>query len=311
GGSIRIPAAFCGIYGHRPSETLVPRFGYVPGPSLPNPAMIMNVQGPLARSAQDLELGLNSIIGPENGESIAWHVKLPPPRSTKLADFRVAVLPYADWLPVDEEIEASIDDLAFHLRRCGAKVSQAMPEDFDLWQHEKLYASLLSSVAQCDMDDATRLQVATWTRQCPDPFGEDEYAGLMASASHYFKWLEQRERYRISYRNFFRNWDILLSPVTISLPFQHYNTNIPMILRTLEINHKATPYMRMRVYPGLATLSGLPATAFPWGCSRSGLPISVQAIGPYLEDRTPLAFVALLEQAFGRAQSPPDYLGDQ
>jgi amidase len=311
GGSIRIPAAFCGIYGHRPSETAVPRSGYVPGPSLPNPAMIMNVQGPLARSASDLELGLDTIAGPEEGEDIAWRLTLPPPRHRSLADFRVAILPYASWLPVDDEIMASIDDLTFHLRRCGAKVAQAQPEGFDLWQHEELYASLLNSIAFFDLDDAVRLQLESSAKQASDLFSETEYPGLATNIAQYIQWLEEREKYRIRYRDFFREWDILLSPVTINLPFKHININVPFALRTLHINDKTIPYARMRVYPGIATLSGQPATAFPWGRSHTGLPIGLQAVGPYLEDKTPLTFVALLEKEFGGALPPPEYLDDQ
>src|SRR5438094_6359106 len=52
GGSTRVPAAFCGIFGHKPSETAVPRSGQFPRPSLPNAAGVMGVQGPLARSAE-------------------------------------------------------------------------------------------------------------------------------------------------------------------------------------------------------------------------------------------------------------------
>lgn len=65
GGSIRVPAAFCGVYGHRPSETLLPRSGQFPIPPLPNAAVVMGVQGPLARSAEDLELALSVLAGAE------------------------------------------------------------------------------------------------------------------------------------------------------------------------------------------------------------------------------------------------------
>src|SRR6266849_7399534 len=75
GGSIRIPAAFCGVYGHRPSDTAVPRYGHVPGSPLPNPAAVMAVQGPLARSASDLELALDVIAGPVVGEDVAWRLE--------------------------------------------------------------------------------------------------------------------------------------------------------------------------------------------------------------------------------------------
>src|SRR5437660_10978673 len=87
GGSIRVPAAFCGVYGHRPSETAMPRSGQFPYPPMPNAAVVMGVQGPLARSADDLELALDVLAGPEVGEDVAWRVELPPARRTRLADF--------------------------------------------------------------------------------------------------------------------------------------------------------------------------------------------------------------------------------
>ncbi len=108
GGSIRVPAAFCGVYGHKPSETALARSGHFPGSLLPNPAVVMGVQGPLGRTAEDLELGLKVAAGPEVGEDVAWKLKLPPARQQKLANLRVAVLPALDWVPLDAEINAAL-----------------------------------------------------------------------------------------------------------------------------------------------------------------------------------------------------------
>src|SRR5262249_14520522 len=89
GGSIRVPAAFCGVYGHRPSETLLPKSGQFPMPPLPNSAVVMGVQGPLARSAEDLDLALSVLAGPDVGEDVAWRVELPAPRRERLPGFPV------------------------------------------------------------------------------------------------------------------------------------------------------------------------------------------------------------------------------
>src|SRR5688572_18821152 len=80
GGSIRVPAAYCGVYGHRPSESAVPRHGSFPHGDVPNPAVVMGVQGPLARSASDLELLLDVLAGPDEDESAGWQLALPPAR---------------------------------------------------------------------------------------------------------------------------------------------------------------------------------------------------------------------------------------
>src|SRR5262249_31872085 len=91
GGSIRVPAAFCGVYGHRPSETAMSRSGQFPMPPMPNAAVVMGVQGPMARSADDLELALDVAVGPEVGGDVAWKIALPAPRRYRPAGFPAAV----------------------------------------------------------------------------------------------------------------------------------------------------------------------------------------------------------------------------
>jgi amidase len=118
-------------------------------------------------------------------------------------------------------------------------------------------------------------------------------------------WFGEREQYRAAYRAFFRDWDILLTPMTVSLPFPH--TDAPWDERTVLVNGQAVPYARAAVYPGIATFSGQPATAFPAGHSRGGLPIGLQAIGPYLEDATPLHFSALVAEDWAGFRPPPGY----
>ena len=121
GGSIRIPAAFCGVYGHKPSETALARSGHFPGSPRPNPGAVMAVQGPLSRSADDLELAMDVAAGPDAGEDVAWTLTLPPARHRRLGDYRVAVMPSIGWLPVDDEIGQALERLASTLGRAGGR----------------------------------------------------------------------------------------------------------------------------------------------------------------------------------------------
>jgi amidase len=312
GGSIRVPAAFCGVYGHRPSETLLPRSGQFPMPPLPNATVVMGVQGPLARAAEDLELALAVLAGPDTGEDVAWRVELPPARHERLADFRVAVLPPIPWLPVADEIAAALEDLAGRLGRLGATVKEAQPDALgDHRAHHCLYRSLLSAVTGARVDEETRRQrVAMW-RGAGDEFSRAHLRGLEGAPADYVLWGAERERYRAAWRAFFQDWDVLLAPAINVLAYPHVERPWPMddsdLRLTLDASGRAVPYLHGLVYPAVSTVAGQPATAFPVGRARGGLPVGLQAIGPYLEDRTPIRFAALLAGEIGGFQPPPAF----
>lgn len=307
GGSIRIPAAFCGVYGHKPSETAVPRTGHFPGPlNTPNSATGMAVQGPLARSAGDLELALDVIAGPDVGEDVAWKLQLPPARHERLADYRVAVLPSLDWVPVDPEITGALEDLAGRLGKAGVKkIGEAMPEGFgDLQQYFRTYISIFSALSSVGRPEEECRAEAKELRKLGDLHSVACADGLEARASDYVIWFGQRQHYRSLYRAFFQDWDVLLAPANIVNAFPHLENPLGHIF---DIGGRPAPYNLQFVYPGLCNLSGHPGTAFPAGRAGSGLPIGLQAIAPYLEDRTSLRFAALLEAEFGGFQAPPGY----
>jgi len=312
GGSIRVPAAFCGVYGHRPSETLLPRSGQFPIPPLPNAAVVMGVQGPLARSAEDLELALSVLAGPDVGEDVAWRVELPPARHARLADFRVAVLPPIPWLTVDDEIQGALDALASRLGQLGCTVSLTQPDGLgDYREHHCLYRSLLSVVTSARLDEEKRRQRIVVLRKAGDEFAQAELRGLEAAPGHYILWHGRREAYRAAWRAFFRDWDVLLAPAINVLAYPHIDRAWPAddsdLTLTLTVNGRSVPYRDGLAYPAVSTVAGQPATAFPVGRSRAGLPVGLQAIGPYLEDRTPIRFAALLAQEIGGFHKPKGY----
>jgi amidase len=314
GGSIRVPAVFCGTYGHRPSETLLPRSGQFPMPPLPNTAVVMGVQGPLARSAEDLELALSVLAGPEVGEDVAWKVTLPAARRERLADFRVAVLPPIPWLPVDEQITAAQHDLAGRLAKMGAVVKEVQPDGLgDHREYHAFYRTLLAAVTGARVDGETRRQRVAAFRAAGDDFSLGAARGLEGTAGDYILWNGRREQYRAAWRAFFREWDVLLAPAINVLAYPHIERAWPAddsdLSLTFTVDDKPVPYLHGLCYPALSTVPGQPATAFPVGLSREGLPIGLQAIGPYLEDLTPIRFTALLAREIGGFRKPSGYDG--
>jgi amidase len=281
-------------------------------PPLPNAAVVMGVQGPLARSADDLDLALSVLAGPEVGEDVAWRVALPPARRERLADFRVAVLPPIPWLGVDAQIAGALDDLAARLGRLGCAVDQAQPEALgDHREHYGLYRSLLSAVTSARVDEDSRRQRAAMYERADDEFSRAHARGLTARPGDYIAWNGRREQYRAAWRAFFRDWDVLLAPAINVLAYPHVERAWPPddsdLTLTFTVDGRAVPYLHGLVYPAVSTVAGQPATALPVGRSREGLPIGLQAIGPYLEDHTPIRFASLLAREIGGFTRPPGY----
>jgi amidase len=312
GGSIRVPAAFCGVYGHRPSETAMPRSGQFPFPPMPNPAVFMGVQGPMARAAEDLELALSVAAGPETGEDVAWRLALPAARHERLRDFRVAVLPPVPWIPVDAEVASALDGVTARLGRAGCQVKSAQPAALgDFRQHYALYVSLLAAVTTARVTPEQRRARADVMRTRDDEWSAAFLRGVESAAPDYIAWIGQREQFRAAWRSFFAEWDVLLAPAFFTPAYPHWDKPWPdtpaSIRRTIDVNGHAVLEELGLFYPSVATVAGQPATAFPVGRTRGELPIGLQAIGPYLEDRTPLRFAALVAGELGGFTRPPGY----
>src|ERR1700733_1464959 len=101
-GSLRNPAYYCGIYGHKPSWGLIPNRGHGP-PGVVTPTDI-SVVGPMARHAEDLALALGILAGPDVLQQAAWQVALPAPRARRLGDFRVAVWGSSPLAPIGDRV---------------------------------------------------------------------------------------------------------------------------------------------------------------------------------------------------------------
>ncbi len=304
GGSIRVPAAYCGVYGHRPSETAIPKSGAFPGADLPNPAVLMPVQGPLARSAVDLELLFDILVGPEPGEDAGWKLDLPASRHQRLADFRVALMPPPIGVKASASMQSRLDELAAFLSREGATVAEAAP-GFDIEAYLHDYLRLLNVIVTIRTPREEREAQAAKLREAGDPFSLAQADGLAMDAAAYLTLVARREHARAAWRDFFRDWDVVLAPMTLDVAFPHQEAAVED--RSLTIDNTSLPYSANLLYPMPAIFAGQPSTAFPGGLNEKGLPLGLQAIGPYLEDRTTLKFAQLVEEAWYRFEPPPGY----
>ena len=113
-----------------------------------------------------------------------------------------------------------------------------------------------------------------------------------------------RTRLRAQWRELFMRFDAVICPVMPTPAFPH-DHSADQEQRHIRIDGKKYPYLDQLAWPGIATLPGLPATAIPIGLSPRGLPVGVQIVGPWLEDRTPLKLAELIEREFGGFVPPP------
>ena len=276
GGSIRVPAHFCGVYGHKPSYELVPTTGHAPppleGPSFP---IEFGVVGPLARTAADLALALEVLAGPEGDEAVGFRLDLPPPRAAALKDFRVLMLTAHPSAGVDAEVLAPLEALGRRQERVGANVARQSDLVPDLAAAHDLYLAMLNTML---------------SRGRPQPRPPLDVIGFLNAR-------DAIARSQAAWAALFGAFDVVLAPPFGTVAFPHTDET-DWTKRRLIVNGEPTPYGAQIAWPGIATFPGLPATAAPIGKTPGGLPVGVQIIGPRYGDRTTIAFAGLVEREF-------------
>jgi amidase len=309
GGSLRVPAFHCGVYAHNPTFALVPSRGHTPPPFPPLPFDgDLAVLGPMARSAADLTLLLDTIAGPDPLEAgKAYKLTLPPPRQAELKDFRVLVIDTDRVLPTSVSVHTAIEKLAANLGKAGVTVTRESPLLPDFAASSRLYMRMLMSflAATFPPENYGNAQAAV-AKLDPDEMSlaAERLRGIALSHRDWVMANGRRARLRAQWRELFRNFDVVICPVMPTAAYPHDHSP-DQEKRRINIDGQDYVYLDQLTWPGIATLPGLPATAIPIGLSPEGLPIGVQIVGPWLEDRTPLKLAELIEREFGGFVPPP------
>ena len=305
GGSIRTPSHWTGVYGHKPSFGIVSNLGHLPGPPGMQSQPDLGVAGPLARRAEDLAIALDVLVGPDQHDQVAWRLDLPPARHDRLSDFRVATWFEDPALPVDDAVRARLEATADALRAAGVRVDEKARPDFDLQELIRAYNRLLMPIILVDLPKEAVAGLAKVAAAFEEDDTSDAAVAARAPLIQHREWLqtnELREQWRVAFRDFFANYDILLCPVTSVPAIPHDHSPFPG--RTIEVNGQTRPYTDLFSWISMATSCRLPATVAPVGPTPEGLPVGVQIVGPYLEDHSTIEFARLLGDVVG-GFSPP------
>lgn len=309
GGSLRVPAHFCGVYAHKPSRTVLPGRGNTPPrtPALPAP-QDLPVVGPMTRTAADLTLATLLLAGPDDVDARAYRLVLPAPRGTQFGDFRVLLVDSHPLLPTSTVIRDGLDRIARGLEQAGAAVSRHSTLLPDLTLTANTYLTLLMAQFGANTPADTYRAFQAAADDVPADADTPEAVISRALVASHADWI-RADRVRVDladqWRRLCSEFDVMLCPITPTPAFPHDHSD--WNTRTIEIDGTAHPYSYHLVWASIATLLGLPSTAAPIGRAPEGLPYGMQIIGPYLEDRTTLRFAELIEQEFGGFTPPPGF----
>jgi amidase len=306
GASIRNPAHYCGVWGHKPTWGVVPMAGHqLPGDECPDTTDIA-AAGPLARSAYDLGLALDVLasplraFGPLGWLPAAWRdTGIPAPR------LRIAVMADDSLAEVDAGVGTAMRGLVDFLRRSGVAVDEtARPvASAEAWQ---TYVPLVRAAVSLHLSDAEYTQAGA--HAAAQPPGSHEFAamhwrGLTLPHREWLQLDEARSRLRRQWAAFFERFDLFVCPVATTPAFAHDQQGFRWE-RLIPVNGRGQPSTTSLFWAGYTNLCGLPATAVPIGRSADGLPIGAQVVGPVFADPVCLRFARWLEDEF-RAFVPP------
>ncbi len=307
GASIRNPAHYCGVYGHKPTWGVVPNRGhFLPG--IVHPSDI-SVAGPLARSAGDLAAMMKLLAGSDGVEARGLRIDLPAAQQTSFKGFRVAVMLTDAESEVDQPVQDMIAKLAKFLERKVKKISMTVRPAFSSREAMDIYIALLrSATSRRQSDDEFAANAATVSGFAPD---NDSYLSKMLRAYvlPHRNWLmanERRHQMRLLWEQFFEDWDVLLCPAAASAAFPHDHAG-DRHERTIEVNGKRVATTDQLFWAGYSGCFLLPSTVAPLGLTPQGLPSGVQIITRQYGDFTSIRFAELLEKEYAGFVPPPGY----
>eukprot|EP00928_Gymnodinium_smaydae_P016069 TRINITY_DN15993_c0_g3_i1.p1 TRINITY_DN15993_c0_g3~~TRINITY_DN15993_c0_g3_i1.p1 ORF type:complete len:470 (+),score=50.17 TRINITY_DN15993_c0_g3_i1:52-1461(+) len=282
GGSIRTPAHFCGVCGHKPTQGLIDKTGKCP----PSPFTLfendLSVAGPMARNCEDLAMLMNILVGPSQRRALGgWSFKLLHARVTEISKLKVAVWADDKYCPVDAEYAAMIRDTAASLARAGATVDYSARPNLSFQKSNDVYKEILKQYTS---------------------------DGVPAA-----KYQNERLKLKDTWEQFWSAgpFDVMLCPVTpgAAIKIDESGGLAGISKRKMQVNGVDRTYMDLFKWAGLTILADLPVTVLPIGISASGLPVGVQVVAREYHDLQSIEVGKMLERVHSGAKvvTPPRF----
>jgi amidase len=303
--SVRMPAHWCGLFGLKPTEGRVPNTGHIPEvPGQPRAVRHMNVLGPLARSAEDLELILRIISGPDDTdwETAPAPLDAPSPRPLSSSRFLLSTS-FGSETPSRETRDALLS-LANQLADLGCSIEERIPAEFDFDAAWETWGEIVIAERVVTQGEAARERVDKLHSSLGDlPVARGAAKGARASLSDYMIALTRRDRLIGALERFFEGCDAWLCPVSYGPALGHVPFGTPV-----EIDGRKVPYfLATTAFTCPFNLTGHPAVVLPLAITTQGLPIGVQIVGRRWSEPALLAAARQLSLVSGAFRAPPGY----
>jgi len=286
GGSIRVPAHFCGICGLKPTPGRVPATGHYPAGY--GPFSLIGVVGPMARTVEDLQLIFNVIAGYDHADPASSPVPLQASEDHLGHNLRIGYYVDDGYSTPTEETRNAVEKAAQALENVGYQVEPFQPDVLD--RARELWFVIF---VECS---SLLLQQMVKGKEHEISGNLKEFRAMAAehpplTAERLLHTLLERDELRLRLLQRMETLPIMLAPVCTSPAFRHEDVGWGPA-------HPAD-YLRTMTYCQHYNLLGNPAAVVPVGYSAEGLPIGVQVIGrPYKEDEV-LAVASRLQEIFG------------
>lgn len=278
GGSIRMPASLCGIFGLKPTERRVSNFGHIPDlPGRPRTTRVMNSIGPMARSMDDLDLAFRILAGADGRDPEVPPVPVGEIPDVPLGSIRVAWADAFPGAPPAIAIQQAIRTFAGKLEGQVLALDQTLPD--------------ISFEEQLDVRFRLRAMVgmSVWEQDDPVP-----------TALDYLTTLDARDRFIRAWDAFLGEWDVLICPVMMLTAFPHCEHGAPLLVDGVETDHSLATCAYVRPF----NLTGHPVVVIPIGLDGDGLPIGIQIVSPRWKDEYLLGVARSLAEVAGPLASP-------
>jgi amidase len=288
GGSIRLPAHFCGVAGIKPTAGRVPKSGMIlPGGS---PIDMLTQVGPIARFVEDLALVLPIISGVDWKDSSVVQLPFGDPRAVRIDDLRIAYYTDNGIVVASPRVAAVVQDCARVVAEHGAKAAEARPLGIE--KSRELFGRIFATDG------------GAWIRRILKRVGTTEVYPFLRwtdkrddapeeTASAFTALLEEWEEFRRGMLGFLQQYDVILAPVHAFAALPHGELTSPQ---------RSPAFSYSQTY----NLTGWPSVVVRAGTSEEGLPIGVQVVARPWQEHVALAVAKRIEESLGGWQPPPD-----